>query len=303
MYNKLFTKILDSSIWLESDATRLVWLTLLAAMDEDGFAQFASVANLAHRARVSLDACQEAVKCLESEDPHSADPDNGGRRLERVDGGWMVLNAHKYKQMVTRVVAREQTRERVRKFRAKQAGNAPVTVANDLVTPSETETETKAEEEQATIGAFRPAPVQARGASEPGSLPKDHMKHSLCGPRWKVCLKLPWQRDALLTQYNHPDPKAAAAALVSFLEVLENSIGPNDAIGDFRWIEKSFQGWLKTVGRAPKALEPLASGVPSVEDTKRMLAERDALHDRRFDGLTLKEKFALAKQLREAEAS
>ena len=43
MYNKLFTKILDSSIWLESDGTRIVWMTLLAAMDQDGFAQFASV--------------------------------------------------------------------------------------------------------------------------------------------------------------------------------------------------------------------------------------------------------------------
>lgn len=274
MYNKLFTKILDSSIWLESDTTRLVWLTLLAAMDEDGFAQFASVANLAHRARVTPDACAEAVRCLESDDPHSADPDNGGRRLERVDGGWMVLNAHKYKQMVTRVVAREQTRERVRKYRAKQACNAPVTVANDPVTPSETDTEAKAEKERA---AFRPAPVQNRGASEPGSLPRDHMRHALCGPGYKICLKLPWQRDALLTQYNHADPKAAAVALVGFLEVLERSLGPDDAIGDFRWIEKSFQGWLKTVGRAPKTLEPAGSSVPSPEATRRMIAEREAL--------------------------
>ena len=129
------------------------------------------------------------------------------------------------------------------------------------------------------------------------------MKHALCGPKWKVCLKMAWQRDELLKQYNHADPKAAAAALVGFLEVLENSLGPNDAIGDFRWIEKSFQGWLKSVGRAPKALEPRSSGVPSPEDTKRMISEREAMRDPRFDGLTLKQKFALAKELREAEAS
>ena len=79
MYNKLFTKILDSSIWLESDTTRLVWLTVVAAMDEDGFAQFASPLNLAHRARVSPDACLEAIRCLESDDPHSGDPDKIGR--------------------------------------------------------------------------------------------------------------------------------------------------------------------------------------------------------------------------------
>jgi hypothetical protein len=279
MYNKLFTKILDSSIWLESDATRLVWLTLLAAMDEDGFAQFASVANLAHRARVTLDACTEAARCLEAPDANSGDPDHGGRRLERVDGGWVVLNAGKYRLMVTRVVAREQTRERVRKFRAKAAGNAPVTVANDLVTPSEAEavanTEANTEAERAADGAFRPAPIQARGASEPGSLPRDHMRHALCGPQWKVCLKLPWQRDALITQYNHPDPKAANVALIGFLEVLESSVGPNDSIGDFRWVEKNFQSWLKSVGRAPKTLEPKHEPF-SIEKALAIEAQRKA---------------------------
>jgi hypothetical protein len=40
MYNRLFTKILDSSIWLEADTTRIVWITMLASMDEDGFAPF-----------------------------------------------------------------------------------------------------------------------------------------------------------------------------------------------------------------------------------------------------------------------
>jgi hypothetical protein len=53
MYNKLFTKILDSSIWLEPQATRLVWITLLAAMDEDGFCPFASGLNLARRAKMT----------------------------------------------------------------------------------------------------------------------------------------------------------------------------------------------------------------------------------------------------------
>ena len=40
MYNKLFTKILDSSIWLAPDSARIVWLTFLAAMDEDGVVRF-----------------------------------------------------------------------------------------------------------------------------------------------------------------------------------------------------------------------------------------------------------------------
>lgn len=144
MYNKLFAKILDSSIWLEADPTRIVWFTLLAAMDQDGFATFASVANLAHRARVSLDAATAAMAVLESPDPHSSDPDHDGRRVERVPGGWMVLNSKKYHELATRQHQREQTKQRVQRHREKQVvtlSNAPVTVGNDLLTPSDTHTD------------------------------------------------------------------------------------------------------------------------------------------------------------------
>jgi hypothetical protein len=54
MYNKLFTKILDSTIWLENDATRLVWITFLAVMDEDGFVAL-SASGFLDRGPVALD--------------------------------------------------------------------------------------------------------------------------------------------------------------------------------------------------------------------------------------------------------
>lgn len=139
MYNKLFTKILDSSIWLEPMPTRIVWLTMIATMDETGFCQFAAVANVAHRARVSLDQAQKAIACLEGPDSESSDPDNNGRRVERVPGGWMVLNAEKHRSMVTRVIIQTQTRDRVRRFREKAKR-----ISNATVTPSEALSETKA---------------------------------------------------------------------------------------------------------------------------------------------------------------
>lgn len=117
MYNKIFTKILDSSVWLEPTPTRIVWFTFLAAMDETGFVQFASAANVAHRARVDLAEADAALTCLESPDPHSSDPEFEGRRVERVPGGWMILNAAKYRDLVTRTVVRAQTRQRVQNYR------------------------------------------------------------------------------------------------------------------------------------------------------------------------------------------
>jgi len=166
VYNKLFTKILDSSIWLEPDSTRIVWVTCIAAMDEDGFVQMATVENLAKRANVSFKTCQKAVASLESPDKGSSDPDNDGRRLERVQGGWMVLNAQKYRELVTREVAKAQTRERVKRFREKKKppvteSNGELRNTNAPVTPSEAvseaETRSAAAAKQPSAATMRPA--------------------------------------------------------------------------------------------------------------------------------------------------
>lgn len=186
MYNKIFTKILDSSIWLESNETRLVWMTLLAAMDETGFAQFASVANLAHRARIELSAAEAAVKCLESADTNSSDPDHEGRRIERVAGGWIVLNAEKYRALVTRAVAQEKTRERVARFREKKRSetnsNADVTPANVSVTPSEAlaETDTSMQVAGAPAADVPKDPKPARTPTLAEWTEKCHVEH----PDW-----------------------------------------------------------------------------------------------------------------------
>ena len=97
MSTLLLAKILDSSIWLEPLHTRIVWITLLAAMDEHGFCAFACPENVARRAGVSLEQANEALACLLAPDPNSSDPANEGRRVERVLGGFNVLNAAKYR--------------------------------------------------------------------------------------------------------------------------------------------------------------------------------------------------------------
>lgn len=172
MYNKLFTKILDSSIWLAPDPHRLVWITLIAAMDEHGNVNFASIGNIAARARVTRDQAAEAVAAFEGPDPDSGDPDNEGRRIERFPGGWHVLNAHKYRALVTKAIIQEQTRARVAKHRAKMAG---VTISDDSlthakrtsnasVTPSEALSEAEADTE---------AKTKTRRAAKPRSSASD----------------------------------------------------------------------------------------------------------------------------------
>jgi hypothetical protein len=131
MYNKLFTRILDSSIWLQPDATRIVWITMLAAMDQDGYARFASIKNLARRAVVSDEAAEIAVTALESPDEDSGNPANDGRRIERVDGGWLVLNAVEHRDTFKHDIERQSNRERQKRFRERRnARNAVMSLSS-----------------------------------------------------------------------------------------------------------------------------------------------------------------------------
>lgn len=125
MFTKLFYRILDSSIWLEPHATRIVWVTLLAAMDEDGYAHFSTVENLASRARVTLEECENALKCFLSPDTKSPHQEHEGRRVERVPGGFMILNAPKYRALARREQSLQQNRLRVAKFREKHTEEIP----------------------------------------------------------------------------------------------------------------------------------------------------------------------------------
>lgn len=136
MYNKIFTKILDSSIWLAPDPHRLVWITLIAAMDSQSIATFACPENLAARARVSLEDTLDAIKAFESPDPYDPSQEFEGRRIERVPGGWLILNGERYRNLVTRAVATEQSRLRMQRFRDKQSKLRNVTQPLQPVTPS-----------------------------------------------------------------------------------------------------------------------------------------------------------------------
>jgi len=156
VYNKLFSKIVDSSIWMEPDHVRLLWMMFIAIMDEDGFVNLASVKNVAHRAVMPVDKAEDAIRILESPDPESSNPGNEGRRLTRVPGGWIVNNASEYRNIVKREHQKELNRERVRKHRTR---NGDVMGCNETVTPSDTDTvaDTTAEtKKKKDIGVSKP---------------------------------------------------------------------------------------------------------------------------------------------------
>jgi hypothetical protein len=158
VYSELFHKILDSSIWLEDHATVRVWITLLASMDEHGMCQFASGANLARRANTTMEEAAAAVKVLEAPDPHSSDPDHEGRRIERTRGGWLVLNAPKYRAIVTRKESMRLAAERSQRYRdRKKNGVTNLTkrdgVAERHATVTQSNTDTDADTKAISLEA------------------------------------------------------------------------------------------------------------------------------------------------------
>ena len=97
-YCKLSSGIVNSSIWSENLATRVVWITFLAIKNDIGFVE-GSRTGLARIANVSIDEYDKAILVLESPDNESKNSDNEGRRIERVNGGWQVLNHDTYRDM------------------------------------------------------------------------------------------------------------------------------------------------------------------------------------------------------------
>ena len=95
-FTKLFSEIITSSIWSEDDKTRIMWITILALADQHGHVK-AALPGLAAMARMSIEDSQKATQKLEAPDDFSRTTDHEGRRIEKVDGGWFVLNHGKFR--------------------------------------------------------------------------------------------------------------------------------------------------------------------------------------------------------------
>jgi len=117
-YTKLFSSILDSTVWLEDGPTRLVWIAMLAMVNRDGCVE-APIPGLAARARVTLAECEAALAKFMAPDPYSRSTEFEGRRIERVDGGWRLLNARKYREKMSKEDRRERDAARKREERGR----------------------------------------------------------------------------------------------------------------------------------------------------------------------------------------
>lgn len=117
---KLDCGIIHSSLWAESSDTKVCWITLLLLADATGFVRAAASA-IAREAGIPADVARQSLELFASPDDESRTPDNQGKRIEKVDGGYRVLNYEKYRE-------RDYTNaERQKRFREKERNVTAVT--------------------------------------------------------------------------------------------------------------------------------------------------------------------------------
>jgi hypothetical protein len=155
-YSKLYSSIVHSSLWTESDHIRLLFITLLAIADREGYV-YGSRNGLLRLANLDVDECDEddPFEALMSPDKDSSDlmrnPENEGRRIERVPSGFRILNYEYYRGLRNEDDRREQNREAQRRHRSKVSQDKPPSakISQGQTSPSASASACKCTEEEA----------------------------------------------------------------------------------------------------------------------------------------------------------
>lgn len=112
--------LVTSTIWMEDDETRIVWVTLVALGNKNGEV-LASIPGLANVARVPVESCRKAVEKLLSPNADAATKDDDGRHLEVIEGGWRLRDNTRLRFLIARDATRASESARKREYRKRVA--------------------------------------------------------------------------------------------------------------------------------------------------------------------------------------
>lgn len=116
-WSPLFSKIVDSSLWREEDLVVKIFLTLLAKKDFDHVVR-ATAFMIGEWAKKTEGEALEALRILSSPDTKRLEPQPfEGRRIEKVEGGWLILNGQYYEDLMRRENRREYKARKQKEYR------------------------------------------------------------------------------------------------------------------------------------------------------------------------------------------
>ena len=123
-WSPLWSKLVDSSLWTEAYHVRILFTTMMALKDADHVVR-ASAFQLHRRANITQEEVADALRVLSEPDLKRQDTqDFQGRRIEKVDDGWLILNGEKYRQMMRKESRREYQRVKQKEYRARDRSQA-----------------------------------------------------------------------------------------------------------------------------------------------------------------------------------
>jgi hypothetical protein len=100
-FTKLDSGIIYSTLWCQSDGDLRVWIALLALCDAQGMVRV-SMPALAQICRKSLSEVAQILDAFEQPDPYSRIQAHEGRKIKTVEGGWVLLNYRRYRDLTQR---------------------------------------------------------------------------------------------------------------------------------------------------------------------------------------------------------
>jgi uncharacterized phage protein (TIGR02220 family) len=127
-WTPLWSKVVDSSIWMEDKNTRILFVTMLAIKDRDHVVRY-SAFELSRKANLTEQEVMDALEVLKQPDTRRLEPQEfEGRRIERVKDGWLMLNGEKYRKAIQELYRREYKRTKQAEYREKENGGGGVAV-------------------------------------------------------------------------------------------------------------------------------------------------------------------------------
>lgn len=291
-FTKLFSQIVTSTIWSEPNDCRVLWITMLALKDEANVCA-ATVPALAKLSNLSVEDCEQYLEKFQKPDKYSRSQEFEGRRIERVDGGWLILNGQKYREMLRGQERREYIREKVAEHRArvnngKQSKQSKPIADTDTEEEVDTEVRTVLETDVRTVRSTSESraensggveslrnqgPRRGVGANDPNAF--GHHDHWKCGPLpfRKFCITYP-QYDNLARRYKGASKDETEQAIAQFVDHVNEQIQENQVAGDFVWTLNHFNAWLVKIGRvAPSPVKSKKQPALTDDDLARIAQE------------------------------
>jgi hypothetical protein len=119
-WTPLWSGVVESSLWSEEDNVVKIFLTMLALKDSDHICRFNAFA-IGKKANKTEKETLDAIKVLSSPDLKRIEKQPyDGRRIEKVEDGWLILNGEFYRKKVSEEMRKARLRKAQTTFRKKK---------------------------------------------------------------------------------------------------------------------------------------------------------------------------------------